>query len=159
MNVHAFTDIQDEFNRRVQRTVWCSVATVDRAGRPRQRILHPIWEGEIGWIATSRHSHKAKHLESNPHLSLSYWDPRHEQVYVDCLATWEDDPAEKRRVWALFTSQPPPYGYDPALFWPDGPDRSDFGALKLTPWRIELFQMTPGFREPPRVWRAVGAAS
>jgi hypothetical protein len=36
--------------------VWCSVATVDRAGRPRSRVLHPIWvwseEALTGWVAT-----------------------------------------------------------------------------------------------------------
>ena len=26
------------------RIVWCTAATVDRANRPRSRVLHPIWE-------------------------------------------------------------------------------------------------------------------
>ena len=68
---------------RIKRIVWCSVATVDAKGRPRQRILHPIWEGPVGWIATGRHSHKEKHLAKNPYVSLSYWDQQHQQVYVD----------------------------------------------------------------------------
>ena len=38
------------------RVVWATVATVDEAGRPRRRTLHPMWEwdGErlAGWIAT-----------------------------------------------------------------------------------------------------------
>jgi pyridoxine/pyridoxamine 5'-phosphate oxidase len=65
---------------------WRGDATVDAKGRPRQRILHPIWEGSTGWIATGRQSHKAKHLARNPYISLSYWDQQHQQVYVDAKA-------------------------------------------------------------------------
>ena len=43
-----FADIADEFAARTQRIVWCTVATVDESGRPRTRILHPIWEGTTG---------------------------------------------------------------------------------------------------------------
>ena len=24
--------------------VWCTLATVDAAGRPRSRVVHPVWE-------------------------------------------------------------------------------------------------------------------
>jgi pyridoxine/pyridoxamine 5'-phosphate oxidase len=72
VEVASFAEIEAEFMRRVARIVWCTVATVDRQGRPRTRILHPIWEGTTGWIATGRHSHKEKHLARNTHVSLSY---------------------------------------------------------------------------------------
>src|SRR6202158_901086 len=82
-----FAEIEPEFMRRVERIVWCTVATVDRQGRPRTRILHPIWEVAdgmpVGYIATGRHSLKEKHLAGTPYVSLTYWDPVHEQVYVD----------------------------------------------------------------------------
>ena len=59
--------------------VWCSAATVDAKGRPRSRILHPIWEWDgdrlQGWIATSPHSPKAVDLAANPNVSLTYWAP------------------------------------------------------------------------------------
>ena len=35
--------------------VWATVATVDADGRPRARILRPIWKSDgstVGWIAT-----------------------------------------------------------------------------------------------------------
>src|SRR5512143_3707747 len=99
MGVASFAEIQDEFLKRVQRIVWCTVATVDAKGRPRSRILHPFWEGATGWIATGRHTLKEKHLQHNPYVSLSYWDPQHEQVYAECKAEWEDAPAERRRIW------------------------------------------------------------
>jgi general stress protein 26 len=149
----SFAQIEDEFMRRIRRTVWCSLATVDRRGRPRQRLVHPIWEGSTGWIGTNRDSFKAKHLAVNPYVSLSYWDPHHEQVYADCRAEWEDNPAEKRRIWDLFKATEPPLGYDPGDFWPS-PDEPPFGLLKLTPWRIELFvQPQDGHPRPPLVWR------
>ena len=71
MDVGSFGEIEKEFNERTQRIVWCTVATIDRKGRPRSRILHPIWEGTTGWI-TGRNSFKAKHLAANPYVSLSY---------------------------------------------------------------------------------------
>jgi general stress protein 26 len=139
MEVADFKDIEEEFNARVKRIVWCTVATVDRKGRPRTRILHPIWEGITGWIATGRHTLKTKHLEKNPYVSCSYWDQQHQQIYVDATAEWVDDPAEKLRIWNLYKSTPPPLGYDPQMIWQPGPDDPTYGLLKLTPWRIELY--------------------
>jgi hypothetical protein len=57
MEVDRFEDIADEFHKRVSTMVWCNVATVDSRGRPRSRILHPLWEGSVsgavGWIGTN----------------------------------------------------------------------------------------------------------
>jgi general stress protein 26 len=155
MAVTSFASIQDEFLKRVQRIVWCTVATVDTKSRPRSRILHPLWEGATGWIATGRHTLKEKHLQKNPYVSLSYWDQQHEQVYAECRAEWEDTPGEKRRIWELFKNTPPPLGYDPGLFWPGGPDDPTYGVLKLTPWRIELWSLHDLVNgKPSQVWRA-----
>jgi len=154
MNVASFADIADDFHARIARIVWCTMATVDRKGRPRTRLVHPIWEGATGWIATGRRSHKAKHLARNPNVSLSYWDQEHQQVYVDAVAAWVDDPAEKLRVWELYKGTPPPYGYDPQIIWRNGPDDPDYGLLKLTPWRIELFSLRDMITgAEPHVWR------
>jgi general stress protein 26 len=152
MEVANFSDIEQEFNARVARIAWCTVATVDRAGRPRTRILHPIWEGSTGWIATSPQSHKAKHLAKNLYVSLSYWDPQHQQVYVDAKAEWVSDMATKQRIWDLYKNTPPPLGYDPKIIWQGGVEDPGYGLLKIIPWRIELFglatMMTGG-----TVWR------
>jgi len=138
MDVGSFEEIEDEFMKRVSRIVWCTVATVDRAGRPRTRILHPIWEGSTGWIATGRQSHKGKHLAKTPYVSLSYWDPQQQMVYAECLAEWVDDAGEKMRIWDLYKNTPPPLGYDPGIIWREGPEQADYGLLKLTPYRVEL---------------------
>ena len=156
MEVATFSDIENDFMERVRRIVWCTVATVDRQGRPRTRILHPIWEGSTGWIATGRQSHKAKHLERNPYVSLSYWDQQHQQIYADCKAEWDDSPQQKQLIWNLYKSTTPPLGYDLGIIW-KSPDDPTYGVLKLTPWRIELFALSDLFsRAPPRIWHAAG---
>lgn len=157
-DVASFEDIADEFNARVSRIVWCTVTTVDSNGRPRARILHPVWDGSTGWIATGRDSFKAKHLAKNPYVSLSYWDQQHQQVYAECKAEWDDDPAEKARVWDLVKNAPPPVGYDPGLFWQGGPSDPTFGALKLVPWRIELYSLQDMIQgKESQVWKPQGA--
>ena len=56
--VSAFPQTAVAFVEMAHRIVWCTVATVDPNGRPRTRILHPVWvqEGDhlLGWIATGR---------------------------------------------------------------------------------------------------------
>lgn len=155
MEVSSFAEIEEEFRRRVQRTVWCTVATVDSKGRPRTRILHPVWEGTTGWIGSNPNSPKARQIEANPYVSLSYWDQNHEQVYVDARAEWIDDRAEQERIWNLFKSLPQPYGYDMGMIWQGGLDDPGFGVLKIMPWRIELFSLNNMFSgEDATVWRA-----
>lgn len=117
-----------------------------------------MWEGTTGWIATGRNTLKTKHLARNSNVAVSYWDPQQQQVYAECLASWEDDPKEKRRVWDLFKNTPPPYGYDPGMIWQGGVEDPTFGALKLEPHRIELSSlgdMMTGAQ--PRVWRSAGS--
>jgi general stress protein 26 len=155
MDVESFDEIEKEFASRVSRIVWCTVATIDRKDRPRSRILHPIWEGRTGWIATARNSHKSAHIRHNPHVSLTYWDERQEQVYADCRAEWIDEAGEKERIWNLYKDTPAPVGYDLALFWKDGPADPEYGLLKLTPWRIEISSLGDMMQgRPPQVWRA-----
>lgn len=152
-DVESFADIEQDFLDRIGRIVWATVTTVDTKGRPRARILHPIWEGPVGWIATGRHSHKEHHLAQNPYISLSYWDPEHEQVYAECRAEWVDDLGEKERIWKLFGSTPQPLGYDLGLFWKSSDD-PNYGLLKLTPWRIEVSALSDMINgRPAKVWR------
>ena len=86
MKMAAFTDIADEFLARVNKMVWCNVATIDTKERPRSRILHPIWQGDVGWITTRRGSPKEKHLAEHPYVSLAYIADVVKPVYVDCKA-------------------------------------------------------------------------
>ena len=109
--------------------------------------------GSTGWIATGRTSHKAKHLEKNPFVSLTYWDPQHEQTIIDCRGEWQDDQATKTPIWNLLKETPEPVGYDPIAFW-SGADDENFGVLKLTPWRLEVWSLAAMAQgQPPQVWR------
>jgi general stress protein 26 len=154
MSEVTFDEIEEEFLDRIKSTVWCTFATVDRKGRPRSRIIHPIWEGPTGWILTGRHTLKTKHIAKNPYVSLTYWDPNHKQVYADCRAEWVDDVPAKQHAWDLYKNTPPPLGYDPGLFF-QSVDNSETGLLKLTPWRIELFSLQGlASGQGPMVWHA-----
>jgi Pyridoxamine 5'-phosphate oxidase len=132
------------FVEMAHRIVWCSVATVDRQGRPRTRILHPIWQwdGEqlVGWIATSPTPIKRADLEAQPYASLSYWSPDHDTCVADCRAEWALDDATRTMVWDLFLNGPPPVGYNPAMIpsW-TSPTAPAFAALRLEPWRLRVF--------------------
>jgi len=152
--VSSFDEIEAEFQRRISRIVWCTMATIDPGNRPRSRILHPVWEGSTGWIFTNRHSPKERHIAHNPHVSLCYWDPAHEQIYAECKVAWMDDVAEKKRLWELFKSTPPPLGYDPILFWPGGSTDATFGVLKLSPWRIEMSSLAEMTTDTVKIWRS-----
>src|SRR5437764_13188412 len=96
MEVQRFEAIQTEFLARVSQAVYCTMATVDRQNRPRSRVLHPIWEGPIGWVISWPASHKAKHLAHNPAVSLAYIPDKDKPVYVDAVAEWADTVEEKQ---------------------------------------------------------------
>ena len=144
---------------RVRRIVWCTLATTDAAGRPRTRIVHPWWEGATAWVTTRPGSPKTTHLEAAPWASLLYWDPSHAVVTAECDARMEDDPATRARVWDAIAADPPPYGFDPAPMFPEGPGGPAFGLLRLDARRIEL---AGALGDPPpaqTVWRRRGRAS
>jgi general stress protein 26 len=148
-----FSVVADEVDRRITSTVWCTLATTDTAGRPRTRIVHPVWEIDengVGWLGTRTGTPKLAHLERTPWASLLYWDPRHQQVAIDARVTVHTDDSTRRRVWDLMSSFPEPYGFDPAPMWPDGATGPGFTVLRFDPMRVTLFG------DPLQIWR--GAA-
>ena len=126
----------EAFSAIAHRIVWCTLATVDRRGRPRSRIVHPIWEPEgdglVGWVVTRPTALKRAHLEFSPYVSCSYWDQAHDVATADCRAAW----AEPERAWELFRAAPPPLGYEPLTIFPEGPGADGAAVLRLEPWRI-----------------------
>ena len=138
------------------RIVWCTVATVDRRGRPRSRVVHPIWEragdGLVGWVVTRPTALKRAHLEFSPYVSCSYWDPGHDVATAECRAEWA---AEPERAWELFRAAPPPLGYDPLTIFPEGPAADGAAVLRLEPWRIRAADvLTLSEGRPALVWSA-----
>ena len=152
MRITTFAEIADEFLARVNKAVWCNVATIDGKDRPRSRILHPIWQGEVGWITTRRGTPKEQHLQAHPFVSLAYIADVVKPVYADCQATWIEDLTVKQHIWQLLQETPPPLGFDPAPIY-GTVDNPQFGPLKLTPWRIEVTSVAT---VPPerKIWYA-----
>lgn len=140
-------DIAEPFVQMAHSIVWASAATVDRQGRPRSRVLHPIWQwdGAVlrGWIATGPTATKRAHLEVTPHISLNYWGPSQDTCLAECRARWAFDDASCERIWNLFKNAPPPVGYDPAIIpvWNE-PTDSSFAVLELDPWKLRVFPGT-----------------
>ena len=135
------------FVEMAHRIVWCSAATVDSKGRPRSRVLHPIWEWDgarlVGWIATGPTPTKRAHLQASPHISLNYWAPSQDTCVAECRATWAFDDETRRAVWDRFAHGPAPVGYDPSIIpgW-DSPTSEAFAALRLDPWRLRVMPGT-----------------
>jgi len=150
LEVGSFAEIEEEFVRRAHTMVWCNCATIDPRQRPRSRVLHPIWEGTTGWIATGRNSPKSRHLQQNSFVSLAYIADPLRPVYVDCRAQWEEDAATKQRIWELFKGTAPPLGYDLSRFWGNVANPA-YGVLRLAPWRIQLADLLQP--QNVKVWR------
>ena len=150
-------EIAPTFVEIAHRIVWVSVATVDGAGRPRSRVLHPIWEWDgaslVGWIATDPTSPKATHLAAHPQVSMTYWDAQHDHATADCETSWHNDDASTARLWRSFEEAPPPLGYDPRIIpqWASGLPNERFGALRLEPVRLRTFEM--GAPPTVRTWK------
>ena len=150
------------FVEMAHRIVWATVATVDQRGRPRSRVLHPMWEWDgtslVGWVGTGPTPTKRAHLEHSPYVSVGYWSPDHDTCTAECAATLHLDDETRERVWESFKAAPGPVGYDPALIppWAAGPTSDAFAALRLEPWRLRVMPgtvMTAG-QGSVRTWRA-----
>ena len=142
--MHELTRVAPAFVEMAHRIVWASVATVDAHGRPRSRVLHPIWQwdGEqlIGWIATSPTPPKRAHLIAHPYASVNYWHPSHDTCVAECRAALFNDDETRIKVWNMFRDGPEPVGYNPAIVpaWP-GPTADAFAVMRLEPWRLRVF--------------------
>jgi hypothetical protein len=166
----AMTDlasIAPSFVEMAHRIVWASVATTDADGRPRSRILHPLWEWDgtslIGWFATGPTPVKRAHLERTPYVSINYWAPNHDTCTADCRTEWCFDDETRERVWNAFKDAPAPVGYDPGMIppWADGPRSPAFAALRLEPLRLRVYPGTVLLRQGGEVqtWRAAGSGT
>lgn len=135
-------DIVPPFIEMAHRIVWCTVATTDTKGRPRTRVLHPIWEWDgttlVGWIATGATSLKAKHIARTPEVSLTYWTTNHDTCSAEATASMHTDDETCLAIWNTFKDGPEPVAYDPAMIptWSDGPTSPAFGAMRLEPTRL-----------------------
>lgn len=141
--MHALNEIAPAFVEMAHRIVWCIAATTTPAGRPSTRVLHPVWEWDgdelTGWILTSPLSPKARHLDHEPFLSLTYWTHNQDTCTADCDVAWESSDEQRRAGWDRFVDGPDGVAYDPSIIpgW-DDPSSPGFGVLRLTPDRLRL---------------------
>jgi len=159
----SFAALHDDFLEITAATVFCTATTVDGRGRPRNRILHPIFlvrdDLPLGYALTGKSPLKTKHLEANPHVACSFWSPSHDTVFIDAVATWVDGEAELADTWALFRDTPTPLGWGQAGLDGYGADewRSEiYTPLRLDPWRVQIMRGTeyPVGDLTGAVWRA-----
>jgi Pyridoxamine 5'-phosphate oxidase len=156
-------DVAPAFVEMAHRIVWATAATVDTAGNPSTRILHPVWQWDgsalTGWIATSPKSLKARHLERLPRVSLTYWQPNHDTCSAMCTTGWELSEEQRRDGWQRFAEAPAPVGYDPSIVpgW-DSPQAPAFGILRLEPVSLRVMDGARMLGGPGRLltWRATG---
>ena len=136
-------EIAPKFVAMAHQIVWCTAATVDAKGRPRSRVLHPIWDWDgtelTGWIATARTPMKDAHLSASPYLSCNYWTPNQDTCVAECSAEWVEEREERHAIWKRFVDGPAPVGYNPAIIpgWEDA-DSPTFNPLRLKPWRLRV---------------------
>jgi hypothetical protein len=109
--------------------------------------MHPVLEGQVGWVTFRPGTPKVKHIEANPYVSLAYVSDVAKPVYADCKAEICTDLAERQRVWEYTKSLPAPMGYDLGTIYAS-PDDPGFGLVKLIPWRISVVT----FPSPPKIW-------
>ena len=144
-NANPPAEIATSFVEMAHRIVYCTVATTDRVGRPRSRVLHPFWEWDGEALSGSALTYptplKRAHLEGSPYASCSYWLPDQDSCIAECRASLSTDEADCARVWGLFSEAPAPVGYDPTMIpdWKDGPGSEALGVLSLKPWRLRIF--------------------
>ncbi|GII52626.1 pyridoxamine 5'-phosphate oxidase [Planotetraspora thailandica] len=154
--VTSFAAIQDEFNAYIGDIVYATMTTVDKKGRPRARVLIPVWEivagRPLGWLATYKTPVKAAHLAGNPHTTFSYWTPRQNAVSIDTVARWADELEIKQHVWQLYRkTSPAGAGYDLGRFWHGGPTDPQLHVLRLEPWRVQVIR---GTDLRSQIWKA-----
>jgi len=145
--MNTLSETASAFVNMAHEIVWCTAATVDNQGRPRSRVLHPVWEWDgtnlQGWIATGPTPVKREHLAAHPYLSCNYWSPEQDTCVAECEADWAFDDETCISIWDKFKHAPAPVGYDPAIIpvWTD-PTGPEFAVIKLKPWRLRVMPGT-----------------
>ncbi len=126
--------------------VWCALATVSKNG-PRVRMVHPTWEGDVLWIATSPGSPKAKQMANNPNVDVQFQvaPPGFIHIMARGVAELCTDDATKAHAWNAID-------YDLKDFFAGGPTDPNYVAVRIRPTRVELSEMFGSLNK--RIWRA-----
>lgn len=133
-------------NAASEKAIWCAIATVDN-NEPRVRMVHPTWDGDVLWFATSPASPKAKQIRANPIVDVQYQvaPPDFIHIMVHGKAELISDQATKNHAWDAID-------YDLTQFGPSDATDPNFLPIRITPTRVELSEMFGSVNK--RVWRA-----
>lgn len=132
-------------------------ATVDATGRPRTRVVQPVWEWDgsrlTGWLSTTTDAPKLDHLRRIPALSITYWSPDQDTCSADCDVEPIVDDEGRASAWERFRSTPEPAGFDPSIHpgW-ESPSSPAFAVLRLTPSRLRVMPGTLMTEGTGEVW-------
>lgn len=126
------------------KATWCALATV-RGNAPRVRIVHPTWERDVLWVATSPQSPKSRQIADNAAVDVQFQVAPPDFVHVLARGRAElcHDDATRRHAWDAID-------YDLSAFWSGGPTDPNYVAIRIVPHRVELSTMFGS--QNKRVW-------
>jgi general stress protein 26 len=104
--------------------------------QPRGRPMATMLGDDMSiWMATSGKSRKVQQIKKNPKVSLVFLVPPQGDQAATVLgeAVIVTDMEEKKKVWEMAA-------YDPAQFWPDGPETEDYCVLKINIKQVEWWE-------------------
>jgi len=104
--------------------------------QPRVRPIASMVEDDMSvWMATSAASRKVQQIKKNPKVTLAFVQQPQGEKAATIIGEAEivEDMRQKKRVWGLAS-------YDPAQFWPDGPETEDYCVLKIDIKKVEWWE-------------------
>jgi len=113
-----------------------SFLATSEGSQPRVRPMATMLGDDMSiWMATSGKSRKVQQIKKNPKVSLVFLVPPQGDQAATVIgeAVIVTDMEEKKRVWKMAA-------YDPAQFWPDGPETEDYCVLKINIKQIEWWE-------------------
>ena len=124
----------------------CALVTLGVDGHPQARMMNPFAPepGLTVWMATNPSTRKVADMRTDQRVTLVYFD-RDDPGYVTLLgdARLVNDPAEKRARWKD----------DWTLYYPGGPESSDYLLIEFVPQRIEVVSLKYGIASDPQAWK------
>jgi len=122
-----------------------SFATITEDGRPWVRYVMPIASADLTIrFSTFAGSRKVTQINKNPevHLTCGVSDPDTDTIYLQIQGNAEFVTTEEERS---------AYWHDFLKSYFSGPDDPHYGIIRITPYRIEVYDMKS---RNPEVWEA-----